>query len=127
MERIRNIFRCLLPLLLCAAALAQTETGQVSGTVHDPTGAVVPNTTVNLTSVDKGNTINTTTNTRGEYRFSNLQPGTYEVGVTVQGFAPFKRKVEVAVGSASTLDAAMSAAGARPTVEVTPGDGVRPD
>src|SRR5438270_4422472 len=127
MERIRNIFRCLLPLLFCAAALAQTETGQVSGTVHDPTGAVVPNTTVNLTSVGKGNTITTNTNTRGEYRFSNLQPGTYEVGVTVQGFSPFKRRVEVTVGSANTVDASMSVAGAGTTVEVTAEGGVQPD
>ena len=70
-------------LLLSALAVAapvlmaqSLVSGDITGTVTDPSGAVVPNATVTLKSTSTGQTRNTTTNNNGAYRFSLLQPGT---------------------------------------------------
>ncbi|MCU1284866.1 MAG: TonB-dependent receptor [Acidobacteriales bacterium] len=106
-------------VLTSAFVFAQTETGQIVGTVTDPSGAVVPNVNVTLTNVDKGIHLNTTSSGSGVYRFTNLQPGTYEVGISQSGFATFKQRIEVTVGSRNTADAALKVTGQGTTVEVT--------
>src|SRR5215471_3910362 len=60
--------------------------GSVSGTITDPTGAVVPNATVTLK--DEGTCIEkqTAANGQGEFLFPDLNFGMYEVSVNVQGF-----------------------------------------
>ena len=60
------------------ALLAQTaSTGALSGTVTDPSRALIPNVTVTLTSADTGAVRNTTTGADGTYKFGLLQPGNY--------------------------------------------------
>ena len=80
---------------LCFAALlagAQLLMGQsagtsgLTGTVTDPSGAVVPNVTVTATSADTGQTRTTTTGSDGVYRFSLLNPGKYNVKFAATGF-----------------------------------------
>jgi hypothetical protein len=74
-------------LLVCSAATwAQTITGNVTGTVTDPTGAVVPNANVQATNVETGVVTETTTNTEGIYNIRFLQIGTYKVTVSASGF-----------------------------------------
>ncbi len=74
-------------LLSSTATFAQSfTTGEISGTVTDPSGAVLPNVTVTLKSVEKGNTQSGTTNSQGAYRFSLLSPGNYTVSATAPGF-----------------------------------------
>jgi hypothetical protein len=56
----------------------------------------------------------------GGYRFNNLQPGTYTVGVTATGFANFtQEKVVVEVGQVTTVDVPLGVAGQTAVVEVT--------
>src|SRR5919204_1171094 len=79
---------CSIVLLLMAAALihAQTATtGQVAGTVTDPSGAVVPNARVTLESAT-GEKREITTSADGEYRFPLIAPGIYQVTITAPGF-----------------------------------------
>jgi outer membrane receptor protein involved in Fe transport len=96
-----------------------TTAGDIAGTVTDPTGAVVPNAKVTATNDSTGAAHNTTTNGEGFYRFSFLQPGAYSVAVSATGFQSTNRKVQVAVGQASSGSIALSLTAASTTVEVT--------
>jgi outer membrane receptor protein involved in Fe transport len=97
---------------------AQTETGSISGVVLDPSGAVVPAAKITVTSVEKQNTRSLTSGTKGEFIVTNLAPGTYEMTIEAQGFAPYKRRVQVIVGGRQTVDAKLSVTGGGTTVEV---------
>ena len=68
-------------LLIANTAFAQSETGQITGKVTDPNGAVVTGAAVTLSSVETGAQRTATTNDEGVYTITNLQPGTYEVVV----------------------------------------------
>src|SRR5882724_11763275 len=73
---------------LCALTLeAQIRiAGGISGTITDSSGAVVPNAQVVLKDEGTGITRQTTANGQGEFLFPDLNFGTYEVAVSVQGF-----------------------------------------
>jgi hypothetical protein len=70
-------------------AVGQTVEGLVTGTITDPSGAVVPNATVTLTNVGTQVSQTTTTNANGIYRFSLVPPGSYSLTVTATGFAKY--------------------------------------
>src|SRR6266568_2451958 len=73
-------------LLAAAFALAQTSTSELSGTVRDNTGAVVPGAGVTLTNEQTGVTYKQRTTDSGLYSFPALPVGAYTVTVEVQGF-----------------------------------------
>ena len=86
-------------VVLCAFAVpTYAQTGSVSGTVVDESGAVVPGATVTLAG--PASRASTVTGAQGEYSFRNVSPGTYQVTVTLVGFAPATRsEVVVAAGN----------------------------
>jgi len=109
-------------LLLCApAAWTQTTiSGEVTGTVADPSGAFVPNVTVTLKSADSGNTVTTTTGESGNYRFALLRPGQYSVSVAVEGFEHVTiSSVTVSLGQVTNVPVVLTVGQATLTVEVT--------
>ena len=107
-------------LIFAMPALSQSTTaGDITGTVTDPSGAVVPNVKVTATSDSTGQTHTTTTNGVGFYRFSLLQPGGYTVSASSSNFQPVSRKVAVAVGQAATANLELAVSGANTVVEVT--------
>ncbi|GGG98337.1 TonB-dependent receptor [Silvibacterium dinghuense] len=71
---------------LCPAAHAQNVTSSISGTVTDASGAVIPNATVSVQNTASGQKFNATTDTRGGYTVTNIQPGTYTVAASAKGF-----------------------------------------
>ena len=75
-------------LLLCGAlqATAQAQAGSVHGTVTDPSGAVIPSSTVTLTSKD-GASRNTTSGAKGAFVIDRLEPGRYTITAAAKGFA----------------------------------------
>ncbi|MBV9678544.1 MAG: carboxypeptidase regulatory-like domain-containing protein, partial [Acidobacteriaceae bacterium] len=79
--------------LVCvtAAAFGQLYTGSITGTVKDPTGAVVPNANVTITDVGKGFNYTATTDNGGIFTVKNLPPATYKERVEAPGFTPFER------------------------------------
>ncbi len=79
---------CLVPVL----AWAQSQNSGISGTVTDPSGAVIPNAELTLTSVLRQTTAKTTSGSDGLYSFPNLEPGSYELNVTAAGFKPLQQK-----------------------------------
>src|SRR5260370_30320950 len=74
--------------LLCSAnpAWGQEVTATITGTVSDPSGAVVAGATVTAKSVERGLTYSAATNDSGIYRISQLADGDYELRVEKQGF-----------------------------------------
>src|ERR1044071_4835545 len=95
-------FRWLLALLLTAFIAVQMVgqtivTGDIAGTVTDPSGAAVSGATVTLKSVGEGTTQTTTTNSTGAYRFALLKPGEYKLTVGQKGFKSTAQTVQVAI------------------------------
>jgi hypothetical protein len=74
-------------LVVASPVLAQITTGTVTGSVKDPSGAVIPGATIVLTSETRGTkSAPAVTNETGTYVFPNVTPDTYTVEVTLQGF-----------------------------------------
>lgn len=120
--RTSSVRLLLLALVLVVPALSRAQTsttGDLAGTVMDPSGAAVPNATVTLTSVATGAVRSTTTNATGFYRFSLLPPGQYDTKVEAQGFQTFDRRVTVSVNQITTSDVHMSVGTENVTVRVT--------
>src|SRR5919206_258910 len=110
---------------LSATASAQLETGQITGRVTDPNGAVVPGAAVTLRSVDNGATRNVSADEEGVYSVTNLLPGLYDVTVEAQNFAKSTQRVQVTVGAKASLDTQLSVTAITgETVNVVAGSGV---
>ena len=92
-------FRILPLLVLIFAALSASaqsgNAGPVSGTVTDPTGAVVPNAMVQLTNAVSGFSRTTTTDATGLFTFTNVPFNPYILAVSAKGFAPLSQKAEI--------------------------------
>lgn len=116
----RHIFvTFLITLLACAIVWGQAETGQITGTVFDSSGAAVPKATVIIKNVDTDAARTVATNGEGLYTVTNLQPGNYEVSASAPGFSTFKQQVVLTVGSKIAVDAKLSVGAASATVEVS--------
>jgi len=76
-------------LMLALAAQAQTSRGTVSGTVTDPSGAVVAGAGIGLTHTETGVRRSGTSNEAGIYRFDAVDLGVYELKVTQPGFKSY--------------------------------------
>ncbi len=84
-------------------ALAQQGAG-LRGLVTDPTGAVIPDATITLTSAT-GEKSTATSGADGSYVFRSLAPGVYQLNVSAAGFAAYLRPgVQVTAGATRALD-----------------------
>ena len=94
------------------------ETGQVVGTVTDPTGAVIPGAKVTVKSVTTQVARAATTSAAGLYGVTSLMPGQYDVTVEASGFARAQRRVEVTVGGRTAADFRLEVGTAETIVQV---------
>ena len=86
-KKIVQVAALLLFVFWAPSLLAQSAgTGALTGTITDPTGAVVPNVTVTLTSADTNQARTAMTGADGSYRFTLLPPGVYRVRFSATGF-----------------------------------------
>ncbi len=123
------VLALLLLILGSTPALAQSTGSAIQGTVTDEQGAVMPGATVVVANVGTGWTRDVVTDERGWYRATAIQPGDYEVRVTLQGFATqIRRGLTVTVGQeatvnislrVATLEESVTVTGAAPLVETT--------
>ena len=77
------LFVAFLVLAASGVAWSQTVQGVITGTITDPTGAVVPGATVTITNVGTNISQSTTTGGDGSYRFPLVPPGNYLVEVKI--------------------------------------------
>ena len=101
-------------------AWAQSSTGEVSGTVTDPSGAAIPQASVTLSS--EATNINRTAaaNQDGRYVFTNVMNGIYAIHVEAPGFKKTEQKnVVVQVNQIVTLDYKLTVGNVQENVEVT--------
>src|SRR5580765_2188586 len=95
-------------MTLCAGmAFGQAISGNLVGTVTDPTGAVVANAEVTATNVGTSASAVTHSNSTGEYRFDNLPVGTYRITVKAAGFRTFVEQADVVLNKTGTRNASM--------------------
>jgi outer membrane receptor protein involved in Fe transport len=100
-------------------AFPQAETGQIVGTVTDPSGALIPGAKVTVSSVATGAERTGITSDAGSFTFPNLQPDVYEVSVTAPGFNTLRQQTTVTVGTKVGLDLKLEVGKAETVVEVT--------
>jgi TonB-dependent receptor len=110
---------CLVLLVLSSTgtALAQQRNGAISGSVTDPSGAVLQGAQVSIGSNGAG----AATNEEGLFYRSDLAPGTYTVTITYVGFSPFKKTVVVTAGQTVTLNVRLKLQSQSQSVIVTAG------
>jgi hypothetical protein len=100
--------------------LAQAGRGTLTGSVKDPTGAVVAGASIELKESDTGSPYGMNATDDGLFNFSELPPGTYTLTVTSSGFESYIRSgIIVEVGSTATVDVAMKVGTAKESVTVT--------
>ncbi len=106
-------------LVLAVPAVAQVQRGTIYGTAHDATKAVLPGVVVQLTS-DLIAPIETVTGARGEFRFPDLDPGSYSLKAVLEGFAPYVRQpLLVGVGTSIEIPVELVVSGVTAEIVVT--------
>jgi carboxypeptidase family protein len=91
MVRIALIWTATLCLLLCCSLQGQQVTGTLTGTVADPSGAVVPGATISMKNVASGDERRTVSNGDGFFSINAVQPGDYTVSIKAPGFEQFQQ------------------------------------
>jgi len=121
--RLRTFAMLAVALLILAsggAVWSQTVQGVITGTVTDPTGAVVPNASVTITNVGTNISQATTTGSDGSYRFSLVPPGTYTLEVKAANFATVRASGLVVEASQTVpYSVKLDLAKAQQVIEVT--------
>jgi hypothetical protein len=91
--------------LLCASSLLAQVSAVISGTVTDPSGAVVPNATVTATDTETGAVRETMADGAGRYLLFALPVGPYEIHARKTGFQEAVRTgIQLAVNQSATVD-----------------------
>ncbi|HZP03846.1 MAG TPA: TonB-dependent receptor [Terracidiphilus sp.] len=110
----------LITLSLPCRVAAQIDRGEITGTVEDPSGAVVPNVRILLTNDATGVTAATQSTNTGTYVFGNLLPATYTVQAESAGFEKYVvRGLYVHVQQVLTADVHLSTGNVEQNVTVT--------
>ncbi len=95
---------CLLAIL-ATPLMAQINTAELAGSVHDQTGAVLHDATVTIESIATGARREARTDEAGGYRFARLMPGEYELTARHEGFRMERRRgIVLNVGRAASVD-----------------------
>jgi hypothetical protein len=94
----------LLSTLLSVPLHAQGVGTTLSGKIVDTSGIAVPNAKVSVKNLATGQSVETQTDSGGQYGAPNLMPGEYEVSVSSIGFSTNVAKVTVAVGAQQTMN-----------------------
>src|SRR5882724_13318012 len=115
-------------LLLCfsfgGAQAAKTETGTLTGTALDPSGAVVVGANVRLSAADGSLLAQATTDASGKFRFDQLASGAYVVSVSAAGFRDATISMKLGKAAANPLRFVLQIATQDESVTVASGDAV---
>ncbi len=116
------IWKLSLTLIYCfwlsLTAMAQSTFGTITGTITDPSGAVIPNAKITLTNKNTQVARSVTTNGEGTYLAANLDAGVYTIEINVTGFAKSTRSVELLARQIARVDAKLETAATVEKVEI---------
>ncbi len=111
---------CLLVLSSAVSAQSSSVSGDIRGTLTDPSGAVLPRVTVTALDPQTGLQRTAASDSTGQFRLTGLPPATYEVSAQLSGFATGVRKgVGVAIGQTVISDFQLKVSSLAVQIEVT--------
>ncbi len=121
--RLHAVCACVLAVVLFAAPVLRAQSsgnsGTISGTVADPTGAVVAGATVEIRNPVSAYVRSATTDASGNFEFTNIPFNPYHLTVTGPGFAVYVQDVDIRSSVPTTLNISLAVASATTTVTVT--------
>jgi hypothetical protein len=120
----RNLFVMLSLCLMMISGLAMAQgvgaSGDIKGTVSDPTGAVIANATVTASDAQKGIRRTAQSDSSGQYLISGVPPASYEVSASIAGFdVEIHKGVVVNIGQTTVIDFHLKVSPTNEKVEVT--------
>src|SRR5437879_1836011 len=109
-----------LTLIATFVLMAQSERGNITGIVTDPSGAAIASAELSVVNRDTNAATKLITNSAGEYNAPSLQPGSYRIEITAPGFKHFVRQnIMVSASTTVRIDAALQLGQVSEQVEVT--------
>src|SRR5215468_8024538 len=106
-------------LLFGTSAFAQVINASLSGTVSDPSGALIPGVEITAKQTETSVISTTITNEAGTYRFGSLQPGPYEVSAALSGFQPQTFRLTLGTSQQIRQNFTLQVGGVTQAVEVS--------
>jgi hypothetical protein len=107
-------------LLACAVVFAQGDRGTITGTVTDPTGAVIANAAIEVSNAETGVVYKTDTTATGNYTIVQVPAGTYGMTVTAAGFKKYIRQnIAVEPTQVGRVDVGLEVGAANESVTVS--------
>jgi Carboxypeptidase regulatory-like domain len=114
-----SLISCLM-LLGTSSARAQQATAQIAGTIRDESQAIVVGAKITLKNTDTNIARSVTSNKDGDYLFTLVPIGTYEVSVEQSGFSKYVRKgITLEINQNARLDVALKVGTTGQVIEVT--------
>ncbi len=105
--------------LASAPIQAQSDTGRITGTVYDATGAILPGANVTLTNTATGASQSVPAGSDGGFNFAAVMRGNYKVDVTNSGFSSQTQTLDLQVSQVASLTFKLTAGATTTTVDVT--------
>jgi outer membrane receptor protein involved in Fe transport len=119
-ERIIRFIALAAALMAAKHTVAQTVNGSILGTVRDQAGAVIPNASISVKSLETGAERSATTDGLGAYNILSVPAGSYDVTASVPGFrTEVRRGITMTVGAVLRVDLALNVGAISDKVEVT--------
>ncbi len=123
-RRLPRLSASALALFFCLSSgvllTAQVTTGIISGTVKDPSEAVLPGVTVKVSNLETGAVRTAATGTRGEYRIVSLPVGSYQVEASFSGFqTDIRRGIQLSIGRDAVVDFSLKVGDVAEKITVT--------
>jgi len=116
--QLRRLFCCLLVVFAATSVFAQ-QTGALHGRVTATDGSALPGVTVEAKSNVLPQPRVTVSDSNGDYRLPQLQPGTYTLTFTLSGMQTATRKAEALLGQDVAADVKMGVSGVAESITVT--------
>src|SRR5580693_3259435 len=92
-SRACTVAALLFALVVCSLSLpGQSATGNISGTVTDASGAIIPKATVTLTDEATNSKRETVSNNSGVFNFASVLPATYSITISASGFRSWEER-----------------------------------
>ncbi|HEY9128058.1 MAG TPA: TonB-dependent receptor, partial [Acidobacteriaceae bacterium] len=104
------------------SAYAQADLGSISGVITDASGAVIANASITVTNKATGAQRVTTSNAKGEYSITQLNPSDYTISVTATGFGATTQDFTLTVGSSRAISVKLSVAGGQTEISISADD-----